>query len=174
MADDSGRESSATLFFATPSVAATRPAPTRRERRAPDLDCFPSGQLSPTWASADRLAEPALWRIIDAMTTDADQRFLRQAEDCMSDLLRRLDDLDPDELEADTAAGVIKMHFADGSVCVLNRQSAAHQLWLAEGATAWHFAQDGSGQWLDTKGRGPIEAVLAQLLSRKIGRDIDF
>ncbi|MEZ6036785.1 MAG: iron donor protein CyaY [Planctomycetota bacterium] len=108
------------------------------------------------------------------MTTDADQQFLRQAEECMAALLRRIDEIDPDELEADSAAGVIKMRFADGSVCVLNRQSAAHQLWLAEGATAWHFVRDDSGNWMDTKGRGPLGAVLSELVSRKLGRETRF
>lgn len=105
---------------------------------------------------------------------DADQQFLRQAEECMAGLLRRLDEIDPDELEADSAAGVIKMRFADGKVCVLNRQSAAHQLWLAEGATAWHFVREASGAWTDTKGRGSLNAVLSELVSRKLGREIKF
>ena len=76
------------------------------------------------------------------MSADPEQEFLRQAEACMQTLLARLDTFDPDEIEADASAGVIKMTFADGRVCVLNRQSAASQIWLAEGASAWHFAQD--------------------------------
>ena len=70
---------------------------------------------------------------------NTDQEFLQIADALMEELLTKLDTFDPDELEADAAAGVIKMSFASGGPCVLNRQTAAHQIWLAEGATAWHF-----------------------------------
>ena len=90
-----------------------------------------------------------------------DQEFLQVAEALMQAMLAKLDTFDPDELEADAAAGVIKMTFASGGPCVLNRQTAAHQIWLAEGATAWHFELDAaSGAWMDTKGRGELYSVL--------------
>ena len=73
---------------------------------------------------------------------------------------------------ADLAGGVLKIAFADGKNCVLNRQAAANQLWLAEGASAWHFAMAEDGQWLDTKGRGPLPQVLADVLSRRLGRRV--
>ena len=109
------------------------------------------------------------------MSIDSDQDFLRLAESLMQELLATLDTFDPDELEADAAAGVIKMVFADGSVCVLNRQTAAHQIWLAEGATAWHFELDAStGVWMDTKARGSLQHVLTEILSKRLGRSIEF
>ncbi|MGC6486267.1 MAG: iron donor protein CyaY [Planctomycetota bacterium] len=102
-----------------------------------------------------------------------DQEFLKVAEALMQDLLNRFDAFDPDELEADASAGVIKMAFAHGGPCVLNRQTAAHQIWLAEGATAWHFERDAEqGTWLDTKGRGDLHAVLNEVLSRRMGRPV--
>lgn len=108
------------------------------------------------------------------MTSDSDQEFLQRAETLMQGLLAKLDTFDPDELEADSAAGVIKMAFADRSVCVLNRQTAAHQIWLAEGATAWHFERDAeTDTWMDTKGRGSLPAVLSEVLSRRLGRAIE-
>ena len=102
---------------------------------------------------------------------NTDQEFLPIAEALMQGLLMKLDTFDPDELEADGAAGVIKMSFASGGPCVLNRQTAAHQMWLAEGATAWHFELDeSSGDWLDTKGRGSLQRVLSEVLTARLGR----
>lgn len=107
------------------------------------------------------------------MSSDGDQDFLRRAESLMATLLAKLDEFDPDELEADSAAGVIKMVFADRGVCVLNRQTAAHQMWLAEGATAWHFERHAeTDTWMDTKGRGSLDAVLNEVLSKRLGRAI--
>ena len=106
---------------------------------------------------------------------NTDQEFLQIAETLMQDLLTKLDTFDPDELEADAAAGVIKMAFASGGPCVLNRQTAAHQIWLAEGATAWHFERDAeTGAWMDTKGRGSLDQVLSEILTKRLGRPIQI
>lgn len=103
-----------------------------------------------------------------------DPDFLRQADDCFRRLVAVLDRFDPDELEADLAGGVLKIAFADRRNCILNRQAAANQLWLAEGASAWHFALDGQGQWMDTKGRGALPTVLAEVLTRRLGRPVSL
>jgi CyaY protein len=102
-----------------------------------------------------------------------DMQFLQQADALMADVLQQLDEFDPDELEAELGMGVLKIEFADGRKCVMNRQTAAHQIWLAEGATAWHFAWEPKAQdWLDTKGRGSLRAVLGEVLGRKLGRTV--
>ena len=103
-----------------------------------------------------------------------DHEFLQLAETLMQDLLGRFDAFDPDELEADASAGVIKVSFASGGPCVLNRQTAAHQIWLAEGATAWHFERDEQGRWMDTKGRGDLMQVLGEVVGRRLGRAIEL
>ena len=109
------------------------------------------------------------------MSSDNDQQFLQRAQALMQALLTKFDTFDPDELEADSAAGVIKMAFADGRICVLNRQTAAHQMWLAEGATAWHFERDAATDtWMDTKGRGSLAAVLSEIISKRLGRTIEI
>jgi CyaY protein len=84
-----------------------------------------------------------------------------------------LDAFDPDELEADLSGGVLRISFPDGRNCIANRQAAVGQLWLAEGSTAWHFAYDEAAKaWLDTKGGGELNQVLATVLTRKLGRPV--
>ncbi len=107
------------------------------------------------------------------MTDPKDQDFTQRAEQCLNRIQTTLDEFDPDELEADFAGGVIRMTFADQRNCILNRQGAAHQIWLAEGASAWHFSYDESeAAWMDTKGRGELFTVLGEILSRRLGRAI--
>ncbi len=109
------------------------------------------------------------------MTASApnDKDFAQRAELCMSSLQASLDGFDPDELDADLASGVLRIGFADGRNCILNRQAAAHQIWLAEGASAWHFTYDeAQAEWLDTKGRGELRRVLGDVLSRRLGRAV--
>jgi iron-sulfur cluster assembly protein CyaY len=105
--------------------------------------------------------------------SEAGTGFLRRVDDLLRDLIQKLDDIDPDECETETAEGVLKLGFADGSKCILNRQSAAQQVWLAEGTTAWHFEFDpASSTWRDTKGRGELRDVLAGVLARRLGRPV--
>ena len=89
----------------------------------------------------------------------------------MDQVLHRLDEVDPDDLDVDLAMGVMTMTFADGRKCIMNRQTAAHQIWLAEGATAWHFAREGEA-WMDTKGRGELRQVLSAVHSRRLGQPV--
>ncbi len=99
--------------------------------------------------------------------------FARQADLAMEAIFAVLSEFDPDELDADLAMGVLSMEFADGSKCIMNRQTAAQQIWLAQGASAWHFAQEeADAPWMDTKGRGELRSVLAEQLSGKLGRAI--
>jgi len=109
------------------------------------------------------------------MTASApnDQEFAQRAELCMRSIQASLDAFDPDELDADLASGVLRIGFADGRNCILNRQAAAHQIWLAEGASAWHFTYDvAQTSWMDTKGRGELRKVLGEILSRRLGRPV--
>ncbi len=102
-----------------------------------------------------------------------DHEFARASDLLMQSLFASLLELDPDEIDCDLAMGVLSMQFADGKKFILNRQSAANQIWLAHGVTAYHFAQDAkTGQWLDTKGRGEVKGVLAKAIGDKLGRPI--
>lgn len=107
------------------------------------------------------------------MTTDIE--FTKAADQEMEAILARLSDFDPDELECDLAMGVLSMLFADRTRCIMNRQTAAHQIWLAAGVQAWHFHRDETtGEWVDTKGRGSLRRILAEVLSQKLRRPISL
>jgi CyaY protein len=107
------------------------------------------------------------------MPTLTDHEFSKHADEFMANLLVHLDELDPDDVDCMLAMGVLTMEFADGSKCIMNRQTAAHQIWLAYGATAWHFDFDSeTSRWADTKDRGELTSVLAETISTKLGHAI--
>ncbi|MEZ5966538.1 MAG: iron donor protein CyaY [Planctomycetota bacterium] len=108
------------------------------------------------------------------MTTD-DHEFAKAADQVMQALFTKLSELDPDDVDSDLAMGVLSMQFADGRRFILNRQSAAHQVWLAHGVNAYHFALDREkGKWLDTKGRGELTEILSRAISDKLGRPVEL
>lgn len=105
------------------------------------------------------------------MTTD--HQFEMHADQFMESVLQLLDELDPDDLDSQLAMGVLTMEFEDGSKCIMNRQVAALQIWLAAGASAWHFDYDSdTDSWQDTKGRGTLKAILGEVLSERLGRSV--
>ncbi len=107
------------------------------------------------------------------MTTDLE--FTGEANRFMDTLLDALDAIDPDDLDSQLSMGVLSMEFADGSKAILNRQTAAHQIWLAMSATAWHFEKNpDNGTWVDTKGRGELREILASELSKKLGQPVSL
>lgn len=103
--------------------------------------------------------------------------FARAADRAMDRIEDVLGDLDASRLDVERpAAGVLTMTFSDGSKCVLNTQKPTRQLWLAYGATAWHFAQRPSDDsWRDV--RQPeleLHAVLAQLVLQASGLQVQW
>ncbi len=95
------------------------------------------------------------------------QEYLRLADECLDRVARWGDGFDPDELEVTATDGVVTLEFADRTRFVLNRQTAANQMWFAAQARAWHYDWNpGRKAWLDDKDGhelfGRIEQCVAE------------
>ena len=100
-------------------------------------------------------------------------RYHQLADHTLNYLLKELDQFDPDEVEAFLSMGVLKVTFADKSVCVINSHAAARQIWMAADNTAWHFSYDEkSSRWLCTRTGGELFGLVSELLSKKMGTPI--
>jgi CyaY protein len=67
--------------------------------------------------------------------------------------------------------GVLELEFADGSRIVVNRHSAAQEIWVAAKSGGHHFRWSGSG-WVDTRDGGELFAALSKLVSRQGGSPV--
>jgi len=65
-------------------------------------------------------------------------------------------------------SGVLELEFTDGSRIVVNRHSAAQEIWVAAKSGGYHFRFDGS-HWVDTRERRELLAVLSQLIAGQSG-----
>ena len=82
-----------------------------------------------------------------------------------------VDEMDRDDLDLNEGAGKLVIETDDGTPFIINRQSAAMQIWLAEPGGGWHFNHS-NGQWLcDKRGISLFEAV-EQALSKKFSAEI--
>lgn len=78
-----------------------------------------------------------------------------------------------EDLEIDLIDGVLKISLPDQSQIIINRQSAAKQIWLACSQGPAYFALDPqSQQWQDTKTKQSIKTSIAQILSNALKESI--
>ena len=68
-------------------------------------------------------------------------------------------------------AGVLEFEFADASRIIVNRQSAAQEIWVAAKSGGYHFRWNGS-KWIDTRDGGELFAMLSKLVSGQSGRQV--
>jgi CyaY protein len=102
---------------------------------------------------------------------DSDYGLL--ADRCLERAARWLEGFDADEVDYATPDGVVKLEFKDGAQYVLNRQAAAHQMWYAAGARAWHYNDDAAtGTWLDDRDGHELFANVARTVGEKLGRAV--
>lgn len=61
--------------------------------------------------------------------------------------------------------GVIEVELDDGSKLVVNRHSAAREIWVAARSGGFHYRWDGA-QWRDTRDGSELFAAVRKLLGR--------
>jgi len=107
------------------------------------------------------------------MTTSTmdETRYLRLAQDAFKKVIDALEDVDPSDVDLDTAGDVVTLTLKDGIRCVMNTQRPTRQIWLAARARAWHFDYDeAKSQWLDDKGTGAeLFATISDVIRQSAG-----
>lgn len=94
--------------------------------------------------------------------------YLRAADACLERAARWLGAME--DFDVTAGDGLVTVEFDDGARFVLNRQSAARQMWLAAGARAWHYGWDAPrGAWLDDRDGHELFARLAEVVGEKLG-----
>lgn len=64
--------------------------------------------------------------------------------------------------------GVLELEFEDGSKMIINRQSAAREIWVAAPSGGFHFFYDGA-RWVDTRDGGELYAALSRMVAAQSG-----
>lgn len=94
--------------------------------------------------------------------------FERLADAMLEKIARAVDETAADCDCEPKGSGVLELEFADGSRIVVNRHSAAQEIWVAAKSGGYHFRFDGS-RWLDSRDRRELLAVLSDLISGQSG-----
>lgn len=96
--------------------------------------------------------------------------FDRVARDELTAIEDALSDIDPDDVEVNSADGVLRLDLRDGTRIVINSHRAARQIWMAAVSTAWHFDPvDGGSGWRAHKTGEDLRPTLARLVKDHVG-----
>ena len=69
--------------------------------------------------------------------------------------------------------GVLELEFDNGSKIIVNRHSAAQEMWVAARSGGFHYRWDGS-RWLDTRDQSELMDALSVLISGQAGEVISL
>ena len=111
--------------------------------------------------------------------TDApldESRYLQLAHATFDRIQNALDDVDPSEVDVDSAGDVVTLTLKDGVRCIVNTQRPTKQIWLAARSRAWHFDWDAATErWLDDKDTGAeLLTTLQEIVKTGAGIDVKF
>ncbi len=67
--------------------------------------------------------------------------------------------------------GIVEIEYGDGSRMVINRHSAAREIWVAARSGGFHFRWYGS-VWRDTRDGSELFAALSRLVSAQSGQPV--
>jgi len=93
-----------------------------------------------------------------------DAEFESLADATLSAVERAIDKVGLDADVQTKGAGVIEVEFADGTKLIINRHTAAREIWVAAKSGGFHFRHTGE-DWRNTRDGSELYAELSRLLS---------
>ena len=92
--------------------------------------------------------------------------FEAAADDMLERIEHALESLELDFERKE--GGVLEVEFDDGSKIIVNRHSAAREIWVAARSGGFHFRGDG-GAWRDTRSGEELGAAIARIVQEQAG-----
>lgn len=67
--------------------------------------------------------------------------------------------------------GVLELEFDNGSKIIINRHTAAREIWVAARSGGFHFKPEG-GRWIAGRDGAELYALLSQVVSEQLGTQL--
>lgn len=101
-----------------------------------------------------------------------ESEFNKLADETLTRIQQSLDDSDTD-IDCEMNGGVLELSFENGSKIIVNRQTAAREIWVAAKSGGYHFLWR-DGAWHDTRDGGELFAALGRYASGQAGERVSF
>ncbi|PRQ08229.1 iron donor protein CyaY [Enhygromyxa salina] len=99
--------------------------------------------------------------------------FYTEATTALRHIDEVLGDLEHELLDVNLAGDVLTLAFEDGAKFVINAHSAAEQIWMAAGTTAWHFDFVSERDvWIASKTNEELMTTVARVVGAKLGETL--
>jgi len=100
-----------------------------------------------------------------------DTEFEKLAEKALSAIERALESIGADIDIDSKEGGVLELEFPDRSRIIINRHSAAREIWVAAKGGGYHFRWE-SGQWRGTRDGAELFAALSRQITAQGGSPV--
>ncbi|MFY9326798.1 MAG: iron donor protein CyaY [Georgfuchsia sp.] len=102
-----------------------------------------------------------------------ESRFNQLADEMLTRIEAALADCDADFDYELKPGGVIELEFSDGGRIIINRHTAAREIWVAARSGGFHFKPEGD-IWVNTRDGPQLIQVLEQCMSEQTGARVDL
>lgn len=106
-----------------------------------------------------------------------EHEFIRRADQELTRLeaaLEAVSESDVADFDVETKpGGVIEIECDNGSKIIINRHTAAREIWIAAKSGGYHFQPQEDG-WLATRNGEALWAAIARVLSEQTGTEINL
>jgi CyaY protein len=102
-----------------------------------------------------------------------ESEFNALAEVTLSEIERALDSCGAEIDYEVKPGGVLEVEFDDGSKVIINRHSAAREIWVAARSGGFHFRLV-AGRWVGTRNGEELFAVVSRVISDQSGKVVDL
>jgi CyaY protein len=102
-----------------------------------------------------------------------ENEFNRLAEHELQAIAEAIDASGIDCVAEFKADGVLEIGFADGARMVVNRHTAAREIWVAARSGGFHF-RCRDGHWLGSRDGRELRTVLSELLSQSASATVEL
>jgi len=78
-----------------------------------------------------------------------------------------------EELDNESAQGILELIFPDNSKIVINKQAPLHQVWVATKFNGHHFELRGD-KWIDNRSGAEFWQFINEASTRQAGQDVKW
>ena len=101
-----------------------------------------------------------------------DEREFNGLADAMLSRLERAVEESGAELDLELkAGGILELEFENGSKIIINRHTAAREIWVAAKSGGYHFKPEGS-RWIASRDNAELLAVLERCMAEQSGTPV--
>ena len=101
-----------------------------------------------------------------------ESEFDKKATDTLLTIEQGIEESGAD-IDFEAAGGILTLEFANGTKIIINKQSAARQIWVAAKSGGYHYGFI-DGQWINDQGGGELMHELSRFIREQSNEEVNL